>query len=128
MASEGTHFFASREIPYLDRVIPTSTDESLFIWTDGQTTNTICMAGESAYFLASREIPHLDRVICASTDECLSVWTDRHTGDNFSMAGESVQQSQLLDRKRCYNKRRNFLDLLSSELLVSPSQFIFKLP
>ena len=46
MAGESVYFLASGEVPYLDCLIPASTDQGLFIGAQCNTPNITCMTSK----------------------------------------------------------------------------------
>ena len=83
MASEAAQQFSILQVPHLDRLIATPTDQSLSIRTDGYTVNDVCMVSKSVQHFSAVQVPHLDRLIITPTDQRLPVGAD---GDRFYRA------------------------------------------
>src|SRR5436309_1557095 len=98
MTDESTHFFASEQLPHLDRTIPAPADQSLSIGTYRYTLNSVCMTDKGTHFFTSEQLPHLDRTIPAPADQSLSIGTDRYTPNRACMTGESAKRMQFFDR------------------------------
>src|SRR5216110_763489 len=97
MTSESTHFFACRQIPYLDCLIIACTDESSSIGAKRHIFNKACMTDEGTYFSACGQVPYLDRLILASTEKSLSIGANCYAVNSLRMTSEDTKHCQFFD-------------------------------
>ena len=81
---EGVDLLSAREVPELDRPVPTPAGEGAAIRAEGHTHDRV-LVPEGSDLLSAREVPELDRLIPTSAGEGGAIRAEGHCGDPFFM-------------------------------------------
>src|SRR5215204_1353572 len=78
MTSQGEHFLAGMQVPYLKGLIGRSRYRLFTIRRDRHSMDCVAVTSQGKQFLAGAQVPHLERLVVSGGDQLFSVWRDCH--------------------------------------------------
>jgi hypothetical protein len=96
---EGFEALARAQLPYLERLIVTGTDQEARITGPCHVTDAQFVSADGFFKFAIVSAPNLDQLVCRTARQPLTIWTEFDSGHGLCVSGQCEFQRVIRPRR-----------------------------